>query len=249
MLRVRAVAAASRSSSLSVPDVQKQLILVVEDEEAMIAGLEYALAREGYEVQIARDGASALAALGQSSPDLVLLDVMLPRRSGYDVLATLRRDGRAVPVILLTAKSQEIDKVQGFDLGADDYVTKPFSLVELLARIRARLRRRTSEAEAVPDELGLGPARVDLRAMRVELAGRVEELSLREVDMLKLLWRERGRPVSRERFLEEVWGHEHFPSTRTVDQHMVKLRQKVEADPGNPRHLLTAFGVGYRLEP
>jgi two-component system alkaline phosphatase synthesis response regulator PhoP len=228
--------------------VRKQRLLVVEDEEAMIAGLEYALSREGYEVQIARDGASALEALARSAPDLVLLDVMLPRRSGYDVLATLRRDGRAVPVILLTAKSQEIDKVQGFDLGADDYVTKPFSLAELLARIRARLRRRASEAETVPDELSLGSARIDLRAMRVERAGRAEELSLREIDMLKLLWRERGRPVSRERFLEEVWGHERFPSTRTVDQHMVKLRQKVEADPSNPRHLLTAFGVGYRLE-
>jgi len=227
----------------------KQRILVVEDEEAMIAGLEYALAREGFEVEVARDGARALESLGRSAPDLVLLDVMLPARSGFDVLATLRRTGREVPVILLTAKSQEIDKVQGFDLGADDYVTKPFSLVELLARIRARLRRRASDTEAVPDALELGPARIDLRAMKVELAGRVEELSLREVDMLKLLWRERGRPVSRERFLEEVWGHERFPTTRTVDQHMVKLRQKVEADPARPRHLLTAFGVGYRLEP
>jgi DNA-binding response OmpR family regulator len=173
---------------------------------------------------------------------------MLPRRSGFDVLASLRREGREVPVILLTAKSQEIDKVQGFDLGADDYVTKPFSLVELLARIRARLRRRAAEAEDVPTEIVLGPARIDLRAMKVRRGGSVDELSLREVDMLKLLWRERGRPVSRERFLEEVWGHERFPTTRTVDQHMVKLRQKVEEDPSKPRHLLTAHGVGYRLE-
>jgi DNA-binding response OmpR family regulator len=224
-------------------------ILVVEDEEAMVAGLEYALKREGYEVAVARDGAAALEHLRAGAPDLVLLDVMLPRRSGFDVLATLRRDGREVPVILLTAKNQEIDKVQGFDLGADDYVTKPFSLVELLARIRARLRRRASELGDVPDELALGSTTVDLRAMRVRRGGRVEELSLREVDMLKLLWRERGRPVSRERFLEEVWGHERFPTTRTVDQHMVKLRQKVEEDPAKPRHLLTAFGVGYRLEP
>lgn len=227
----------------------KPRILVVEDEEAMAAGLEYALVREGYDVQVARDGASALELLRVATPDLVLLDVMLPKRSGFDVLASLRRDGRDVPVILLTAKGQEIDKVKGFDLGADDYVTKPFSLVELSARIRARLRRRTSDAEDVPNELTLGPARIDLRAMKVELDERRDELSLREVDMLKLLWRERGRPVTRERFLEEVWGHEKFPTTRTVDQHVVKLRQKIERDPANPRHLLTAFGIGYRLEP
>jgi DNA-binding response OmpR family regulator len=226
----------------------KQRILVVEDEEAMLAGLEYALAREGYEVSVARDGAAALEALRASGADLVLLDVMLPKRSGFDVVSALRRDRREVPVILLTAKGEEADKVKGFDLGADDYVTKPFSLAELTARVRARLRRKAAEHEAVPDAFDIGPARVDLRAMRVTLPGRVEELSVREVDMLRLLWRERGRPVSRERFLEEVWGHERFPSTRTVDQHVVKLRQKVEIDAASPVHLLTAFGVGYRLE-
>jgi len=221
-------------------------ILVVEDEEAMIAGLEYALGKSGYEVEVARDGAAAATALKQASYDLVLLDVMLPRKSGFDVLAGLRRDGRQTPVILLTAKNQELDKVRGFDLGADDYVTKPFSLAELEARIRARLRVATPLDEG-PNELELGPAKIDLRAMKVELDGRVDDLSVREVDMLRLLWRERGRPVSRERFLEVVWGHERFPTTRTVDQHMVKLRQKVERDPAEPRYLVTAFGVGYRL--
>lgn len=226
----------------------KPRILVVEDESAMQAGLEYALKKEGYAVECVGDGEAALSSLRATAPDLVLLDVMLPRRSGFDVLASLRREGRNVPVILLTAKGQEIDKVQGFDLGADDYVTKPFSLAELFARIRARLRRRSEDADDVPDELVLGAARVDLKKMRLERNGESHELSLREVDMLKLLWRERGRPVSRERFLEEVWGHERFPTTRTVDQHVVKLRQKLEADPANPRVLLTAFGVGYRLE-
>lgn len=221
-------------------------ILVVEDEEAMIAGLEYALGKSGYEVEVARDGSAAATALKQASYDLVLLDVMLPRKSGFDVLAGLRRDGRQTPVILLTAKNQELDKVRGFDLGADDYVTKPFSLAELEARIRARLRVATPLDEG-PNELELGPAKIDLRAMKVELDGRVDDLSVREVDMLRLLWRERGRPVSRERFLEVVWGHERFPTTRTVDQHMVKLRQKVERDPAEPRYLVTAFGVGYRL--
>jgi DNA-binding response OmpR family regulator len=221
-------------------------LLVVEDEEAMIAGLEYALAKAGYDVEIARDGAVALATLKQSAFDLVLLDVMLPRRSGFDVLAALRRDGRKTPVILLTAKNQELDKVRGFDLGADDYVTKPFSLAELEARIRARLRT-SAPSDDGPESLELGPAKIDLRAMKVELDGRLEDLSVREIDMLRLLWRERGRPVSRERFLEVVWGHERFPTTRTVDQHMLKLRQKVERDPGEPRYLVTAFGVGYRL--
>ncbi|MEY2806763.1 MAG: response regulator transcription factor [Planctomycetia bacterium] len=227
---------------------KKPRILVVEDEEALAIGLQHALAREGYEVVLARDGAAAQQALRDASHDLVLLDVMLPRKSGFEVLAQLRREGRSVPVVMLTSKNEEIDKVQGLDLGADDYMTKPFSLAELLARVRARLRRSTAREEDVV-ELQLGPARIDLRAMRVELDGRVDELSLREVDMLKLLWRERGRPVARERFLEEVWGHERFPTTRTVDQHMVKLRQKVERDPADPKHLLTAFGVGYRLEP
>ncbi len=226
----------------------QQRILVVEDEEAMAVGLEYALAREGYAVTLVRDGATALERLRRDSFELVLLDVMLPRKSGFDVLGELRHSGRDVPVILLTAKNQEIDKVHGFDLGADDYVTKPFSLVELLARVKARMRRRAGAEPDVPNELEIGPAKVDLRAMKVTLGGRTDELSLREVDMLKLLWRERGRPVSRECFLEEVWGHERFPTTRTVDQHMLKLRQKLERDPAEPKHLLTAFGVGYRLE-
>jgi len=228
--------------------VKPRRILVVEDEESLAVGLEYALAREGFEVVVARDGAAAMEALKREALDLVLLDVMLPRKSGFEVLTSLRRAGRELPVILLTAKNQEIDKVHGFDLGADDYVTKPFSLVELLARVKARLRSRADSNVECPAMLEIGPARIDLRALRATLDDRVVELSLREADMLRLLWRERGRPVSRERFLEEVWGHESSPTTRTVDQHMLKLRQKVERDPAAPRHLLTAFGVGYRLE-
>jgi len=224
---------------------RKEKILVVEDEASMQAGLEYALLKEGFDVELAGDGESALKQARRSAPDLVLLDVMLPRRSGFDVLRALRAEGRDVPVILLTAKGQELDKVHGLDLGADDYVTKPFSLAELLARIRARLRNRTAD---VPDSFELGPARIELKRMRVERGAQSHDLSLREVDMLKLLWRERGQAVSRERFLSDVWGHERFPTTRTVDQHMLKLRQKVELDPADPKHLLTAFGVGYRLE-
>jgi DNA-binding response OmpR family regulator len=223
-------------------------ILLVEDEDTLVTGLVYALEREGYTVEVERDGAAALARLRTSAPDLVLLDVMLPKKNGLEVLAALRREGRHVPVILLTAKGTEGDKLKGFDLGADDYVTKPFSLAELLARVRVRLRERAGALDGVPNTFAIGPANIDLGSLRVDVDGRVSELSLKEADMLRLLWRERGKPVKREQFLDEVWKHDGFPTTRTVDQHMVKLRQKVERDPAQPKHLLTAFGIGYRLE-
>jgi DNA-binding response OmpR family regulator len=231
--------------------MSKPRILLVEDEEAMIAGLEYALGKEGFEVVIARDGEAAIAAAreGAKRPDLVLLDLMLPKRSGFEVLQAIRSGGLAVPVIVLTAKEQEADKVRGFDLGADDYVTKPFGLAELLARIRARLRSRPgADAPAVPDRLTLGATTVDLKALTATRGGITEELSVREADMLRLLWKNAGATVPRRRFLQEVWGHEHAPVTRTVDQHVVKLRQKIEADPSNPRHIVTVVGIGYRLE-
>ena len=222
-------------------------ILVVEDEEAMIAGLEYALSKEGFAVTVARDGTAGISEASKGGFDLVLLDLMLPKRSGFEVLAALRAKDSETPVVVLTAKGQEADKVRGFDLGADDYVTKPFGLAELLARIRARLRGR-SAAEAVPEPMVLGAAVVSLKDLSVTRGAAVEPLSIREADMLKLLYRNRGQTVPRRRFLKDVWGHEGAPATRTVDQHVAKLRQKIEADPANPRHLLTVFGVGYRLE-
>ncbi|HYC78834.1 MAG TPA: response regulator transcription factor [Planctomycetota bacterium] len=226
----------------------KPLVLVVEDEESMAAGLRYALEREGYDVRLAADGAAAADALRTSAPDLVLLDVMLPRRSGFDLLEQLRRAGRATPVILLTAKGAEADRVRGFDLGADDYVVKPFSLAELLARVRARLRRRAAEGADVPATLVIGDAVVDLAALTLRRGDVATPLTVREADMLRLLWRERGRVVSRGRFLEEVWRQADV-TTRTVDQHMAQLRKKLEPDAARPRHLVTVFGVGYRLEP
>jgi DNA-binding response OmpR family regulator len=225
----------------------KPHILVVEDEESMIAGLDYALKREGYTTSIARDGAAALDLLRGSSPDLVLLDLMLPKRSGFDVLETMRRGGRATPVILLTAKGAEADKVRGFDLGADDYVTKPFSLAELLARVKARLKRRAQDGEDVPDALVLGPVVADLKALTVRRGTSVESLTVREADLLRLLWRERGRAVSRARFLDEVWRQGDL-TTRTVDQHVAQLRKKIEDDAARPTRIVTVFGVGYRLE-
>lgn len=223
---------------------ERSCILVVEDEEAIAAGLEYALEQEGYRVVLAKDGAEAIARFADD-PDLVILDVMLPGRSGFEVLEALRGSGRTTPVIMLTARGQEADKVRGLDLGADDYVTKPFGLAELLARVRARLRRRPPGAKT----LKLGACVIDLEAMTARIGeGAEERLSVREADMLRLLQRERGKPVSRSRFLDEVWGEDRFPTTRTVDQHVAKLRKKIEADPKNPAYLVTVFGLGYRLE-
>jgi DNA-binding response OmpR family regulator len=219
-------------------------ILIVEDEDAMIAGLDYALRKEGFEVVVAKDGEEGQRRAREGA-DLVLLDLMLPKRSGFDVLRSIREKDPSMPVILLTAKGQEADKVRGFDLGADDYVTKPFGLAELLARIRARLRRLS---EPVPVAVTIGDASLDLKALVVTRAGASAGLTLREADMVKLLWKNAGQTVPRRLFLKEVWGHQAPPATRTVDQHVAKLRQKIESDPANPRHILTVFGVGYRLE-
>lgn len=228
---------------------RKARILVVEDEESMLAGLEYALISEGYEVSTATDGEQGLAAIRGQELDLVLLDVMMPKLNGFEVLERTREEGRQLPVILLTAKGQELDKVRGLDLGADDYVVKPFALSELLARIRARLRRSEGR-DRVLESLELGPCCVDFKALEVRWRGAREDekLSVRELEMLRLLARERGQVVSRNRFLDEVWGHDHFPTTRTVDQHVAKLRKKIELDPADPKFLLTVFGRGYRLE-
>jgi len=223
-------------------------LLVVEDEEDMLEGLEFALTDEGYRVSVARDGAEALGQLRRDSPDLVLLDLMLPERSGFDVLKTLRHEGHRMPVVILTARLQEADKVRGLDLGADDYVVKPFGLAELLARVRAHLRRSEAKEPAVPDVFPLGEATVDLRALQVRRRGDTHALTVKEGEMLRLLFRERGRPVSRDRFLEEVWGFDRYPTTRTVDQHIAKLRKKIEPTPGRPVFIRTVFGMGYRLE-
>lgn len=230
---------------MSIP---KKKILVVEDEDALASGLEYGLAREGYDVVLARDGDSGLAAARRDRFDLLILDVMMPKRSGFDVLATLRAEGSRVPVIMLTGKAQEADKLRGFDLGADDYVTKPFSLAELAARVRARLKSAPAAADVIPDVVLIGDARVDLAALRVTRGKKSEELSVREADMLRLLWRERGKAVPRRQFLAEVWLHDRVTTTRTVDQHMVKLRAKIEGNVDRPRHIVTVFGVGYRLD-
>jgi DNA-binding response OmpR family regulator len=180
-----------------------------------------------------------------------VLDIMLPGKSGYDVCREVRAVKSRVPILMLSAKGQEIDKVVGLELGADDYVTKPFSLRELLARVQALLRRATPGAVTadVPEEIAFGKVRVDCRALRGMRGREAFELTPRELKVLSILHRERGNAVSRETILTEVWGIEYYGTTRTLDQLVVKLRQKIEATPGEPEHLLTVHGLGYRLDP
>ena len=224
-------------------------ILLVEDDPHIHLGLTEALTSEGYTVTGCRDGGQALALIKQSQPDLVVLDVMLPHKNGYDICRELRAAKNPVPILMLTAKGQEIDKVLGLELGADDYVTKPFGLRELIARVHALLRRtQPAWKSAVPDFLKLGDVEIDSRALRGKRSGSPFELTPREFAVLALLFRERGNAVSRDRILNEVWGIEYYGTTRTLDQLIVKLRQKIESDPGAPRHLLTVHGLGYRLE-
>ena len=229
----------------------KRHILIVEDDAHIRLGLCDALRAEGYEVTDCCAGSEAIPLFKQRKPDLVVLDIMLPGRSGYDLCRDIRASKSRVPVLMLSAKSQEVDKVVGLELGADDYVTKPFSLRELLARIQALLRRADFGTEAVaevPDEFQFGKVRVDSKALRGTRGREKFDLSPRELKVLAILHRDRGNAISRDKILNEVWGIEYYGSTRTLDQLIVKLRQKIEDEPSEPKHLLTVHGHGYRLE-
>ena len=228
----------------------KKHIIVVEDDAHIRLGLCDALRAESYEVTECRDGASAGPLIKQTKPDLVILDIMLPGKSGFDLCRDIRAARNRVPILMLSAKGQEIDKVVGLELGADDYVTKPFSLRELLARVQALLRRAQggSAASDLPAEIAFGKVRVDGKALRGKRGKEAFELTPRELKVLAVLFRERGNAVSRDALLNEVWGIEYYGTTRTLDQLIVKLRQKIEDVPGEPRHLLTVHSLGYRLE-
>jgi DNA-binding response OmpR family regulator len=220
-------------------------ILIVDDEPAIVQGLEDNLRFEGYETLAASSGEQGLArALGEA-PDLVLLDVTMPGRSGWDVCRELRQRGLDVPIIMLTARGEEADRVRGLELGADDYVTKPFSLRELLARVRAVLRRPGPRHKV--EEFAFGDARVRPRGRQAFRAGRPVGLTRKEFELLVYLLEHRGEVVTRERLLDEVWGYERFPTTRTVDTHILRLRRKFEADPDRPAFILTVHGQGYRF--
>jgi DNA-binding response OmpR family regulator len=221
-------------------------ILIVEDEPNMVAGLRDNFEFEGYEVITAPDGVAGLQRALSEAPDLVILDVMMPRMSGLDVCRRLKAERPAMPIIMLTARGQEVDKVVGLELGADDYVTKPFSIRELLARVKAVLRRANISSPQL-DHYEFGDVRVDVRSCQVSRQGRTLEFSAKEFELLKYFLNHRGETLSRDRLLEDVWGYEHFPTTRTVDTHIVRLRQKIEAKPDEPRFILTVHGTGYKF--
>ncbi|GAA3700674.1 response regulator [Gordonia hankookensis] len=225
-------------------------VLIVEDEESLADPLAFLLRKEGFEASVVTDGAQALTAFDRVSPDIVLLDVMLPGMSGTEICKSLRaRSG--VPVIMVTARDSEIDKVVGLELGADDYVTKPYSARELIARIRAVLRRGgdAGEEDLAIGVLEEGPVRMDVERHTVAVNGQSTTLPLKEFDLLEYLLRNVGRVLTRGQLIDRVWGADYVGDTKTLDVHVKRLRSKIEPDPGTPKHLVTVRGLGYKFEP
>ena len=225
-------------------------VLVAEDEENLLAALRYNLEREGYTVLTAEDGQAALALARRHTPDLIILDVMLPELDGFEVCRILRRESE-VPIMMLTAKGEEIDRVVGLELGADDYVTKPFSTRELMVRVRNMLRRTStvpSATHAAADVLAAGDLVIDLVSHTVRRDGEPISCTPREFELLSLLVANKGRALSRDQILESLWGHDYIGDTRTVDVHVRWLREKIEPDPAGPRRIVTVRGVGYRFD-
>jgi len=221
-------------------------ILVVEDDAAILRGLRDNLAAESHEVLTAADGAEGLRLSQEKGPDLIILDLMLPKLSGYEICRKLRDQGNRVPILMLTARGEEADRVLGLDIGADDYVSKPFSVRELLARVRALLRRSEPQ-EASLDRLAFGEVVVDFLQYEARKRDRPVEMTPKEFGVLRYLAVRAGQVVQRQTLLEEVWGYESCPTTRTVDNHIASLRAKLEDDAAEPRHLLTVHGVGYKF--
>jgi two-component system response regulator RegX3 len=223
-------------------------LLVVEDEDSFSDPLSYMLRNEGYEVAVAATGPDAIEEFDRHGADLVLLDLMLPGLPGTEVCRQLRSRS-SVPVIMLTAKDTEIDKVVGLELGADDYVTKPFSSRELVARIRAVLRRRGTEEEVPDSALEAGPVRMDVERHTVSVNGDTVQLPLKEFELLEMLLRNAGRVLTRMQLIDRVWGADYVGDTKTLDVHVKRLRAKIEPDPALPKHLVTVRGLGYKFEP
>ncbi|MBN2409214.1 MAG: response regulator transcription factor [Candidatus Aminicenantes bacterium] len=224
-------------------------ILIIEDDVSILNVLKDVLVFKSYDVLTATDGESGYQAAVEKSPDLIVLDIMLPKMDGFALCKKLRDEGNMIPLLMLTAKGEEPDKVRGLDIGADDYVTKPFSLPELLARIRALLRRRTEEKteKEPPDSIRMGDVLLDFKKYEAVKRGQPLSLSPKEFGVLRYLAARAGDVVTRDELLDEVWGYEKFPTTRTVDNHIAQLRSKIEEDPAGPRYLLTVHGVGYKL--
>jgi two-component system, OmpR family, response regulator RegX3 len=228
--------------------VSEGIVLVVEDEEAYVEALSVGLTREGYRVQVATDGATALEMFDAVRPDIVLLDVMLPRVSGVDVCRQIRKRS-SVPIIMVTAKASEIDTVVGLEVGADDYVTKPYRVRELVARMRAVLRRSDGgEAQVSADSLVVGDVSLDPQQHLVHIRGELTPLPLKEFELLHVLLADAGRVVTRDQLLDRVWGLDYVGDTKTLDVHIKRLRAKVETDPSHPERIVTIRGLGYRFD-
>jgi len=225
----------------------KEKILIIEDEEDLVKGLKLNLRGEGYEVDWAYDGREGLLKAQEAAPNLIILDIMLPKMDGLEVCRELRQKNIGIPIIMLTAKGEEIDKVVGLEVGADDYLTKPFSIRELLARIKALLRRANREEKSVPKVYRFGEVEIDFATFKVRRKGEEFELTSLEVEILKHLISHQGQVVTREALLDKVWGYDKFPTTRTIDNHILKLRKKIEDDPSHPRHIFSVYGEGYRF--
>ncbi|GAB3749074.1 response regulator transcription factor [Yimella radicis] len=222
-------------------------ILLVEDEESLSDPLSYLLSKEGYEVSVAETGPDALLDFDRNGADLVLLDLMLPGMSGTEVCRVIRQKAN-VPIIMLTAKDSEVDKIVGLEIGADDYVTKPYSSRELLARIKAVLRRGQDTGELMPATLQSGPVRMDVERHTVSVQGEPVSLPLKEFELLELLLRNAGRVLTRGQLIDRVWGSDYVGDTKTLDVHVKRLRAKIEEDPGNPKVIVTVRGLGYKYE-
>ncbi|CVN34650.1 response regulator transcription factor [Micrococcus luteus] len=222
-------------------------ILIVEDEESFSDPLSYLLEKEGFEVTVAADGNEALSVFERDSADLILLDLMLPGMSGTEVCRQVRQRSN-VPVIMLTAKDSEIDKVVGLELGADDYVTKPYSSRELVARVRAVLRRQGDQEEPMSATISAGPVRMDVERHVVSVDGEQVSLPLKEFELLEMLLRNAGRVLTRGQLIDRVWGSDYVGDTKTLDVHVKRLRSKIEPDPSSPRYLVTVRGLGYKFE-
>ena len=232
--------------------MSKEVVLVVEDEESFVEALRVGLAREGFRVEVARDGVEAVTRFDTVRPDIVLLDVMLPKASGIDVCRQIRKKSQ-VPIIMVTAKSSEIDTVVGLEVGADDYITKPYRLTELVARMRAVLRRASLDSSTAV--VGLGPSSLEIDGItldpevhEVTVDGEVVTMPLKEFELLHLLLANAGRVVSRENIIDRIWGMDYVGDTKTLDVHIKRLRSKIESDPSNPTRIVTIRGLGYKFD-
>ncbi len=222
-------------------------ILIIEDEQDLIKGLKLNLSDEGYDVDWAVNGVDGLRKALEEAPDLIVLDIMLPEMDGLEVCRRLRQKSINIPVIMLTAKGGEIDKVVGLEIGADDYMTKPFSIRELLARIKARLRHSERELKQVPELYSFNDIEIDFARFKIRRKGKELDLTSLETDILKYFIVHRGEVVSRNDLLDKIWGYEKYPTTRTIDNHILKLRKKIEDDPSHPRYIISVYGGGYRF--